>query len=104
MGLPSSQNVNSIVEIDVSCNYADARRPVLSRTNFAQSNAGIAMKPLSLDLRQRIVFAYEAGEGSYEEIGRRFYVSNRVVGKQSANIGAPVPSPMLYTAEGESVD
>jgi transposase len=39
------------------------------------------MKPLSLDLRQRIVFAYESGEGSYEEIGHRFYVSDRVVGK-----------------------
>ncbi len=39
------------------------------------------MKPLSLDFRERLVAAYEAGEESLAEIGRRFSVSGRVVGK-----------------------
>jgi len=39
------------------------------------------MKPLSLDLRERIVAAYEAGGVSFEAIGRRFTVSGKVVGK-----------------------
>ena len=39
------------------------------------------MRPLSLDLRERIVAAYEAGEGSHVTIGERFSVSARVVGK-----------------------
>lgn len=39
------------------------------------------MRPLSLDLRERIVSAYEANEGSHAVLGRRFAVSARVVGK-----------------------
>lgn len=39
------------------------------------------MRPLSLDLRERIVAAYEAGEGTKSEIGRRFSVTGQVVGK-----------------------
>jgi transposase len=39
------------------------------------------MKPLSLDLRERIVAAYEGGGVSLEAIGRRFAVSGKVVGK-----------------------
>lgn len=39
------------------------------------------MKPLSQDLRERIVAAYSAGDGSYEELGARFSVSKSVVGK-----------------------
>ena len=39
------------------------------------------MKPLSQDLRERIVSAYECGEGSYSELGERFSVSESVVGK-----------------------
>ena len=39
------------------------------------------MRPLSLDLRERIVAAFEAGEGSRAEIGRRFSVTGQVVGK-----------------------
>ena len=39
------------------------------------------MKPLSEDLRERIVAAYEAGEGSYEVIASRFKVGPTVVGK-----------------------
>ncbi len=39
------------------------------------------MKPLSQDLRERIVAAYEAGGVSLAEIGRRFSVSGKVVGK-----------------------
>lgn len=42
---------------------------------------GFEMRPLSLDLRERIVAAYEAGEGSHVILGRRFSVSSRVVGK-----------------------
>ena len=39
------------------------------------------MRPLSTDLRQRIVAAYENGEGSHEVLARRFSVSRAVVGK-----------------------
>ena len=39
------------------------------------------MKPLSLDMRERIVAAYEAGEGGYEVLAERFSVSSTVVGK-----------------------
>ena len=39
------------------------------------------MKPLSLDLRERIVAAYESGEGSYEVLAERFSVGPTVVGK-----------------------
>jgi transposase len=39
------------------------------------------MKPLSLDLRERIVAAYEGGGVSLEAVGRRFAVSGKVVGK-----------------------
>ena len=39
------------------------------------------MRPLSQDLRERIVAAYEAGEGSYEVIAARFAVGPTVVGK-----------------------
>jgi transposase len=39
------------------------------------------MKPLSLDFRERIVAAYEAGEGSYADLAERFAVGPTVVGK-----------------------
>ena len=39
------------------------------------------MTPLSQDLRQRIVTAYEAGEGTYLVLSKRFAVSESVVGK-----------------------
>ena len=39
------------------------------------------MRPLSQDFRERIVAAYEAGEVSLAEVGRRFSVSDWVVGK-----------------------
>ena len=39
------------------------------------------MKALSLDLRERIVAAHEAGGVSFEAVGRRFAVSGKVVGK-----------------------
>lgn len=39
------------------------------------------MSPLSLDLRERIVAAYEIGDVSYAAVGRRFGVSDRVVAK-----------------------
>ncbi len=40
------------------------------------------MRPLSLDLRERIAVAYEANGESQAEIGRRFSVSGVVVGKR----------------------
>lgn len=39
------------------------------------------MRPLSQDLRERIVSAYEAGEGGYGVIAARFRVGPTVVGK-----------------------
>lgn len=39
------------------------------------------MAPLSMDLRERIVAAYESGEGSQEQLAKRFAVSKAVVGK-----------------------
>jgi transposase len=39
------------------------------------------MKPLSLDLRERIVAAYDAGGVSFEAVGRRFDVSGKLVAK-----------------------
>jgi transposase len=39
------------------------------------------MKPISLDLRKRIIAAYESGEGSQEEIAARFGVSYGFVKK-----------------------
>lgn len=39
------------------------------------------MAPLSLDLRERIVAAYEAGGVSFAAVGRRFAVSGKVVSK-----------------------
>ena len=37
------------------------------------------MKPISLDLRQRIVSAYEHGEGSQAQIAQRFEVATTTV-------------------------
>lgn len=39
------------------------------------------MTPLSIDLRQRIVAAYQNGEGSHATLAKRFSVSRAVVGK-----------------------
>lgn len=39
------------------------------------------MRALSMDLRGRIVSAYEAGEGSHSALAKRFSVSKAVVGK-----------------------
>lgn len=52
------------------------------------------MKALSLDLRERIVSAYEAGDVSFAEVGRRFSVSGKVVGKlvrQKRELGTLAP-------------
>ena len=37
------------------------------------------MRPLSLDLRQRIVDAYTRGEGSYATLAQRFHVGRNTV-------------------------
>lgn len=39
------------------------------------------MRPFSMDLRERIVAAYENGEGSHAVLAKRFSVSRAVVGK-----------------------
>lgn len=39
------------------------------------------MRPFSIDLRERIVAAYENQEGSYAVLAARFSVSRAVVGK-----------------------
>ena len=39
------------------------------------------MRALSLDLRERIVAAYENNEGSHSALAARFSVSKAVVGK-----------------------
>ena len=39
------------------------------------------MRALSMDLRQRIVGAYQSREGSYQVLAARFAVSRAVVGK-----------------------
>jgi transposase len=39
------------------------------------------MKTLSLDLRERILAAYDGGDGTREEVGRRFRVSTGMVKK-----------------------
>lgn len=52
------------------------------------------MKPLSLDFREQLVAAYETGEESLAEIGRRFSVSGKVVGKlvrQKRELGTLAP-------------
>ncbi|MEM7627783.1 MAG: hypothetical protein AAF333_19490 [Planctomycetota bacterium] len=52
------------------------------------------MKPLSLDLRERIVAAYEAGGVSLAAVGRRFSVSGKVVSKlvrQKKELGTLAP-------------
>lgn len=52
------------------------------------------MKPFSQDLRERIVDAYESGKVSLAEIGRRFSVSGKVVGKlvrQKRELGTLAP-------------
>lgn len=56
------------------------------------------MKTLSMDLRERIVAAYEAGEGSYRDLAARFSVSRAVVGKlvrQTRRLGTLDPQVHL---------
>ena len=56
------------------------------------------MKTLSMDLRERIVAAYEANEGSYQVLADRFSVSRAVVGKlvrQARNLGTLEPQVHL---------
>lgn len=52
------------------------------------------MRPFTKDFRERIVAAYEAGGQSFAVIGRRFSVSDRVVGKlvrQKRELGTLAP-------------
>ena len=56
------------------------------------------MKALSMDLRLRIVWAHEAGEGSYGMLAARFSVSKAVVGKlvrQLRSLGTVEPQVHL---------
>jgi len=59
------------------------------------------MKTLSLDLRERILAAYDAEQGSREEIGRRFRVSTGMVKKllqQRRKRGTSGPNPTVPAA------
>jgi len=52
------------------------------------------MRPLSQDLRERIVAAYESGEDSYDVVAERFRVGRTVVGKlvrQKRDLGSLEP-------------
>lgn len=52
------------------------------------------MKPISIDLRKRIVEAYDAGEGTRQEIAERFKVSVHMVKKllaQRKKLGSLYP-------------
>lgn len=56
------------------------------------------MEALSMDLRERIVAAYEGQEGSYEVLAARFSVSRAVVGKlvrQARTLGTLEPQVHL---------
>ena len=56
------------------------------------------MKTLSMDLRERIVAAYEANEGSYRVLAARFSVSRAVGGKlvrQARSLGTLEPQVHL---------
>ena len=56
------------------------------------------MQWISRDLRERIVAAYEAGEGSYRVLAERFVVSKAVVGKfvrQQRRLGTLEPQVHL---------
>jgi len=56
------------------------------------------MRTLSMDLRERVVSAYEAGEGSYRVLAARFCVSKAVVGKlvrQAHRLGTLEPQVQL---------
>jgi transposase len=55
---------------------------------------GREVKTISLDLRERIVAAYDAGEGTRAEVGRRFKVSEAMVKKllnQRRRVGEIAP-------------
>jgi transposase len=68
------------------------------------------MKPLSLDLRKRIVAVYERGEGSQEKIAQRFGVGSTSVErllKQWRKTGSLAPkkqggSQPIVSAAGQS--
>ncbi len=56
------------------------------------------MKTLSMDLRERMVAAYEAKDGSYRVLAARFSVSRAVVGKrvrQARRLGTLEPQVHL---------
>jgi transposase len=56
------------------------------------------MQSLSMDLRERIVSAYEANEGSYRTLAKRFSVSRSTVGKlvrQARRLGTLEPQVHL---------
>ncbi|MCA9095172.1 MAG: hypothetical protein KDA68_16915 [Planctomycetaceae bacterium] len=52
------------------------------------------MNALSMDLRERIVAAYQAGEGSHRVLAERFAVSKAVVGKLVRQIRNSVRSSL----------
>ena len=55
------------------------------------------MKTISLDLRERIVAAYDGEEGTREEVAKRFRVSVGMVKKLRSSVARPAS---LATATG----
>lgn len=63
---------------------------------FVYAHLPPTMKTLSLDLRQRIVDAYKAGEGSQRKLAQRFSVSRSSVErllKRERHTGSVAPKP-----------
>src|SRR3954470_8328849 len=67
------------------------------------------MVPYSIDLRERVLMAVDAGEGTQEQIARRFRVSARWIRKllaQRSTTGSIAPKPngggRKLSSQGES--
>ena len=58
------------------------------------------MRPYSMDLRERVAAAIDAGEGSQRQVAKRFRVSVSFVTDWSRGVGTPAPWPPNPTAAG----
>ena len=58
------------------------------------------MRPYSMDLRERVAAAIDAGEGSQRQVAKRFRVVSRSSPDWSRGVGTPAPWPPNPTAAG----
>ena len=59
------------------------------------------MRPYSMDLRERVAAAIDAGEGSQRQVAKRFRVSVSFVTRLvQEGVGTPAPWPPNPTAAG----